>query len=170
MARKQKLKKGDCVTHNGWVMFLIKDQYLFRNKPVVDVKDGEIVKIRVPVGEVVRYQIPTDEEVLAEEKQLIANGCAVNSTLTERGARYGDFTDYARLAQQLQDALRNHRRPSIPFEGFEHPWNQLSEVQKQALTIIADNLARILNGDPNYSDNWHDIQGCAKLVEDRLPK
>src|SRR5690606_10084595 len=30
-------------------------------------------------------------------------------------------------------------------------------------------IARILIGDPNYADNWHDIQGYAKLVEERLP-
>ncbi len=33
--------------------------------------------------------------------------------------------------------------------------------------VIADKIARILNGDPNYKDNWHDIQGYAKLAEDR---
>ena len=27
---------------------------------------------------------------------------------------------------------------------------------------------KILNGDPNYVDNWHDIIGYAKLIEDRL--
>ena len=49
-------------------------------------------------------------------------------------------------------------------------WNRLNDVQAQALEVIADKIARILNGDPNYADNWHDIQGYAKLVEDRLPK
>ena len=38
------------------------------------------------------------------------------------------------------------------------------------LGTIADKIGRILSGDPNYADNWHDIQGYAKLVEDRLPK
>jgi hypothetical protein len=39
---------------------------------------------------------------------------------------------------------------------------------KQALCVICDKMARIGNGDPFYDDNWHDIQGYAKLVEDRL--
>lgn len=93
----------------------------------------------------------------------------VDLTLDERGARYGDFTDHARVAQQLQNAMRNHGWANS--EGtYYTPWDNLSPVQKQALTVIADKIARILNGDPNYADNWHDIQGYAKLVEDRLPK
>jgi hypothetical protein len=34
--------------------------------------------------------------------------------------------------------------------------------------MILMKLARALNGDPNDTDNWHDIQGYAKLVEDRI--
>jgi hypothetical protein len=49
-------------------------------------------------------------------------------------------------------------------------WQTLTPVQKQALTVIADKIARVLSGDPDYADNWHDIQGYAKLEEDRLPK
>ncbi len=83
----------------------------------------------------------------------------VDQTLAERGARYGDFTDHADIAQNLQNFMR-----------FTEGWGQLNNVQKQALTVIADKIARILNGDPNYSDNWHDIQGYARFVEERLPK
>lgn len=79
----------------------------------------------------------------------------IEATLAERGSRYGDFSDHARIAQSLQDNMRK--------EG----WEKLSAVQKQALTVIADKIARILSGDPNYKDNWHDIQGYAKLAEDR---
>lgn len=82
---------------------------------------------------------------------------AVTDTLAERGARYGDFSDHAAIAQRLQDAMRG-------TEG----WNRLDPVKRQALTVIADKIARILNGDPEYGDNWHDIQGYAKLAEERL--
>lgn len=82
---------------------------------------------------------------------------AVEKTLAERGSRYGDFSDHAEIAQDLQDVMR-----AAPG------WDNLSKVQKQALTVIADKQARILSGDPNYADNWHDIQGYAKLAEDRL--
>ena len=80
----------------------------------------------------------------------------VSATLQERKARYGDFTDYAHTAQYLQNVMREHKN-----------WQKLDFVKRQALSVIADKIARILNGDPEYKDNWHDIQGYAKLVEDR---
>ena len=82
---------------------------------------------------------------------------SVESTLAERGGRYGDFSHHAEIAQDLQDTMRRNKG-----------WGSLNAAQKQALTVIADKIARILSGDPNYVDNWHDIQGYAKLVEDRL--
>lgn len=83
---------------------------------------------------------------------------SVDATLAERGKRYGDFSEHARIAQALQDDMRAAPR-----------WPELDDVKRQALTVIADKIARILSGDPDYQDNWHDIQGYAKLVEDRLP-
>jgi len=50
----------------------------------------------------------------------------------------------------------------------EPGWEKLAADQRQALTVIADKIARMLNGDPNYRDNWHDILGYAKLVDDRM--
>lgn len=81
----------------------------------------------------------------------------IDKTLAERGERYGDFSDHAVIAQALQDDMRE-------TDG----WTRLDAVKRQALTVIADKIARILSGDPEYADNWHDIQGYAKLVEDRL--
>lgn len=84
---------------------------------------------------------------------------SIEETLAERGARYGDFRYHAEAAQRLQNEMR-------ALTG----WQRLSDMQKQALIVISDKIARILTGDPDYADNWHDIQGYAKLVEDRLPK
>lgn len=80
----------------------------------------------------------------------------VADTLAERGQRYGDFTYHAEVAQALQDAMR---------EGFS--WAKVDPVKRQSLTVICDKIARIVTGDPEYRDNWHDIQGYAKLAEDR---
>lgn len=91
---------------------------------------------------------------------------SVDNTLAERGARYGDFTDHAELAQELQDIMRGFRKIG-PQGQIINPWAKLDSVKRQALTVIADKIARILSGDPNYTDNWHDIQGYAKLAEDR---
>lgn len=82
---------------------------------------------------------------------------SVTNTLEERGSRYGRFADHAAIAQGIQDVMRAAPR-----------WDDLDQDMKQALSVIADKIARILNGDPFYLDNWHDIQGYAKLIEDRL--
>lgn len=93
---------------------------------------------------------------------------SIQDTLQERGNRYGDFSDHAKIAQDLQDVMRRSETTSAGGATF-NGWTNLSAVQKQALTVLADKVARILSGDPNYADNWHDIQGYAKLVEERLP-
>ena len=81
----------------------------------------------------------------------------VTNTLEERGSRYGRFADHAAIAQGIQDVMR-----AAPN------WDKLDLDMKQALSVMADKFARILNGDPFYADNWHDIQGYAKLIEDRI--
>ena len=93
---------------------------------------------------------------------------SVAATLAQRGSRYGDFTDHAALCQSILHRLQSF----VPHEAptARPNWERLSHVQRQALTVIVDKIARILSGDPDYDDNWHDIQGYAKLVEDRLPR
>lgn len=86
-----------------------------------------------------------------------AKDFSVQDTLNERGSRYGDFTDNATISQALKDVLNQ-------ADGFH---TRCSDVQREALEMIAQKIARILNGDPNYRDNWHDIQGYAKLAEER---
>lgn len=85
----------------------------------------------------------------------------VSETLAERGARYGSFEDHAAIARNLQLAMRG-------TDAAPTKWNYLAPDMAQALTVIADKIARILNGDSTYLDNWHDIQGYARLVEQRL--
>ncbi len=84
----------------------------------------------------------------------------IDQTLNERGSRYGEFEDHARVSQRIQDEMRD--------DVFG--WSRLADDQKQALTMIADKIARILNGDPAYLDNWHDIIGYATLVERRIQR
>ena len=84
----------------------------------------------------------------------------VDATLAERGARYGKFADHARITQQLKDVVYDN----MSQEKFD----LLAPDQKEALEMICHKIGRIVNGDPNYHDSWHDIAGYAKLVADRL--
>jgi len=88
----------------------------------------------------------------------------ISKTLAERGARYGDFSVHAKICQDLQDVMH---QTSGMHAGIIRGWPALDAVKKQALTVIDDKIARILSGDPEYKDNWHDLQGYAKLAEDR---
>ena len=83
----------------------------------------------------------------------------VNEMLAGREARYGSFEGHAEISQVIKGLLQS--RPK---------WNWLAHDQKEALEMIAHKIARILNGDPNYADNWIDIAGYATLVANRLEK
>lgn len=81
----------------------------------------------------------------------------VKSTLNERQTRYGKFIDVAIAAESMAGKLEL-------FDG----WRKAEPDQREATRMILQKLARAFSGDPDYVDNWHDIQGYAKLVEDRL--
>lgn len=83
----------------------------------------------------------------------------VKATLEERGKRYGKFTGHARITQELRRVISDH----TPVTG-----GHLAPDQQEALDMICHKIGRILNGDPNYADSWHDIAGYAQLVADRL--
>jgi len=40
-----------------------------------------------------------------------------------------------------------------------------SDDKKEALEMTAHKIGRILNGDAEYKDSWHDIIGYIRLVE-----
>ncbi len=81
----------------------------------------------------------------------------INETLAERGNRYGDFAVHAMITQNIKMAMQHSPN-----------WVKLSAPMKESLEMIAHKIGRILNGDPNYIDSWHDIIGYARLVEEKL--
>ena len=85
----------------------------------------------------------------------------IHDTLAERGERYGTFIDHARVTQALK---------SVIFDALRSRNKILAADQQEALDMIVHKIGRIVNGDPNYDDSWHDIAGYATLVADRLRK
>jgi hypothetical protein len=82
----------------------------------------------------------------------------IDETLAERGARYGpSYVELSKMSQNLKRTMR-----SAPN------WASLPADARESLEMIQLKVARILTGDPEYRDNWHDVAGYAKLVEDRL--
>ena len=85
---------------------------------------------------------------------------SVHSILTQRGARYGNFTDQAEHCLTIKGTI-------FGLMGIEKV-QTLKSDQIEAISNIANKLARITNGDPHYHDSWQDIAGYAQLVADRL--
>lgn len=78
---------------------------------------------------------------------------SIEGTLSERQSQYGCYEDVAQITQQILAALRIGNYDKLPAP------------MKESLHMIASKMARIVNGDPEYFDNWHDIGGYAKLIE-----
>lgn len=81
----------------------------------------------------------------------------IQTTLDQRGNEYGDYSDMADLAQRLKEVMKHTPK-----------WETLSMVQRESLEMLATKLARILTGNPNNRDSWHDIAGYVTLVERQL--
>jgi len=83
----------------------------------------------------------------------------IEATLAERQAQYGCFEDVARTTGKIMEALSEVRVNGL---------NDLPYPHRMALYMIASKMARIVNGDFNHKDGWHDIGGYSKLIEDLL--
>lgn len=83
----------------------------------------------------------------------------VAETLKERDGRYGPYAGQCHITQHLKVIFRN---------GANWQSGLLSATQRESLDMIASKIARILNGDPDYIDSWHDIAGYATLEERQL--
>ena len=79
----------------------------------------------------------------------------IEKTLEERGNRYGEFSDCARISQTLKSYVATELR---------NQGKVLTNTQREAMEMILHKIARIVNGDPNYDDSWRDISGYATLV------
>lgn len=84
----------------------------------------------------------------------------IDQTLAERGGRYGAYDGHARITQAIKRAMQNHTNYHT----------QLTDDQRETLDMLAHKLGRILNGDPEYHDSWHDIVGYSKLSADEVLK
>lgn len=74
----------------------------------------------------------------------------LETTLKERGAQYG----------KNWDAYCEIRRALMTNEPMKY-----SNKQRYALDMIAMKLSRIVAGNANNKDTWHDIAGYATLIE-----
>lgn len=81
----------------------------------------------------------------------------IDETLAQRGNNYGNFAEQSRITQAIKAAMRDSGN-----------WEALSVDKKEALEMLAVKVSRVLNGDPEYLDSWHDMIGYLRLVEQRI--
>lgn len=118
-----------------------------------------------PIGPVTSESMRQIEAEVNKVSPLIPMGLCqggtistgIDRTLQERGSQYGKFVDHASVTQSLKSAMKSSPK-----------WEILQTDQREALEMIAHKIGRILCGNPNFHDSWHDIVGYAKLVADRL--
>lgn len=78
----------------------------------------------------------------------------VESTLVGRGKTHGNFLENSAVSQQLKRVLRNYAS-----------YHELPVHQQESLDMICHKIARIIAGDSDFADHWHDIAGYATLSE-----
>lgn len=83
----------------------------------------------------------------------------IDATLAERQASYGNFEDVAFVTENIMSVLGRVRVNGL---------SELPNTHRMALYMIASKMARIVNGDFNHLDSWHDIGGYAKLIENLI--
>ena len=95
----------------------------------------------------------------AESDALIESNVEQSSivkTLAERQSTYGDFSKVAEMTQGLL------------FVMSQYGYSDMPDTHKESIHMIASKLARIVNGDNNHLDSWHDIGGYSKLIENLI--
>lgn len=81
----------------------------------------------------------------------------INATLKARARTHGNFEEQARTAVAIKRAV--YSAPNA---------RKLSDDQREAIDQITVKLSRLMHGDHNEPEHWHDVAGYATLVADRL--
>jgi hypothetical protein len=79
------------------------------------------------------------------------------ATLNARAKTHGDYSEQAATTQALKRVM----------QGTPN-WGRLTPAQAEALDMVAHKIGRILTGNPNTHDHWHDMAGYATLAADRV--
>lgn len=120
---------------------------------------AEIKQVRQAIK--VKSGSDSDHAVDAMAYGFIGAGAAqasggVDATLKERQSTYGNFEDVAFVTENIMAVLSSVRTNGL---------SDLPHTHRMALYMIASKMARIVNGDFNHLDSWHDIGGYSKLIE-----
>jgi hypothetical protein len=131
-------------------------KWLKRESDIVSYYDSDIVHSWIDYGDI-HEGLDDWNNATPDPSVQPETPSTVDSTINERGERYGKFNDGADIMQTLKNVMRE-------TDG----WERLTPSQREALEMIQHKIGRVLNGDPNYDDNWRDICGYSQLILDEL--
>lgn len=77
----------------------------------------------------------------------------MNDLINQREKTHGPYKTTASMAQKLKDAMM--ASPN---------WDELDDIQRESLHMIASKISRILSGNWDERDHWNDISGYSTLV------
>ena len=77
----------------------------------------------------------------------------VNDTLSTREGQYGQYKNVSQISQDIKKIMRQSPNYYV-----------MPDYARESLDMIANKMARILNGNYYLNDSWHDIGGYAALV------
>ena len=80
---------------------------------------------------------------------------SIEETLASREKTHGKYSNHARVTQRIKRIL---------FEEISNCSAFLTDSQWETLDMIAHKIGRIIAGNPNEPDHWHDIAGYAELI------
>ena len=77
----------------------------------------------------------------------------INETLSTREGQYGQYKVVSQISQDIKKIMRQSPNYYV-----------MPDYARESLDMIANKMARILNGNYYLNDSWHDIGGYAALV------
>jgi len=89
----------------------------------------------------------------------------VDNIVEERGSRYGDFADQALLIERLNGLQHAEMVGNPQYDELDE---KEQAIVSYTLTMVNMKIARIVQGDPTYDDNWVDIEGYVKRAREKL--
>lgn len=77
----------------------------------------------------------------------------ISETLSTRENQYGQYKTVSQISQDIKKIMRQSPNYYV-----------MPDYARESLDMIANKMARILNGNYYLNDSWHDIGGYAALV------
>ena len=77
----------------------------------------------------------------------------ISETLSTREGQYGQYKVVSQISQDIKKIMRQSPNYYV-----------MPDYARESLDMIANKMARILNGNYYLNDSWHDIGGYAALV------